>query len=99
MEARPRFVQVAIPHWEASLLENTKLLTMQRRLATSLAGTTLIAVHTRARRRYNLEPAGLRKPNMTIGDTGGSRKARHSVGFEGKWLAELTRGERSTLIA
>jgi MFS family permease len=36
---------------------------------------------------------------MTIGDTSGSRKARHSVGFEGKWLAELTHGERNTLIA
>ena len=26
METRPKFVQVAIPHWVASLLENTKLL-------------------------------------------------------------------------
>ncbi len=36
---------------------------------------------------------------MTIGDTGGSRKAWRTVDFDAKWLAELTRGERNTLIA
>ena len=36
---------------------------------------------------------------MTIGDTGDSRKARRTTGFEGKWLAELTHVERDTLIA
>ena len=36
---------------------------------------------------------------MTIGDTGGSRKARRTMEFDGKWLAELTHVERNTLIA
>ena len=36
---------------------------------------------------------------MTIGDTGGSRKARRTVEFDAKWLTELTPGERNTLIA
>ena len=36
---------------------------------------------------------------MTIGDTGSSRKAQRIVELEAKWLAELTRGERNTLIA
>jgi MFS family permease len=37
---------------------------------------------------------------MTIGDTGTSRKAQtRPVEFDGTWLAELTPGERNTLIA
>ena len=36
---------------------------------------------------------------MTIGDTGSSRKAQRTVEFDAKWLAELTPGERHTLIA
>jgi MFS family permease len=36
---------------------------------------------------------------MTIGDTGSSRKARRTVEFDAKWIAELTRPERNTLIA
>ena len=36
---------------------------------------------------------------MTIGDTGSSRKTQRTVGLDAKWLAELTPGERNTLIA
>jgi MFS family permease len=36
---------------------------------------------------------------MTIGDTGSSRKTQRTVGLDAIWLAELTRGERNTLIA
>jgi MFS family permease len=36
---------------------------------------------------------------MTIGDTGSSRKAQRTVELDAKWLAELTPGERDTLIA
>jgi MFS family permease len=36
---------------------------------------------------------------MTIGDTGSSRKSQPTVEFGAKWLVELTRGERNTLIA
>jgi MFS family permease len=36
---------------------------------------------------------------MTIGDTGSSRKAQRIVELDAKWLADLTPGERNTLIA
>src|SRR3984957_791784 len=36
---------------------------------------------------------------MTIGDTGSSRKAQRTVELDAKWLAEITPGERDTLIA
>src|ERR1700755_1908876 len=59
---------------------------------------TFIETHTRAGRRYNLEPLDLR-PKMTIGDTGRSRKAQRTVELDAKWLTELTPRERNTLIA
>ena len=36
---------------------------------------------------------------MTIGDTGSSRKTQRTARLDAKWVAELTRGERNTLIA
>jgi MFS family permease len=36
---------------------------------------------------------------MTIGDTGGSRKAQRTVELDAKWLTELTPRERNTFIA